>query len=63
MYKVIEVDVVGRKNEGAVYVTLRKALTAVYGKMDKPVALGGVFVLTDSKARFHVLVCMLVLQK
>ncbi|VDK32691.1 unnamed protein product [Taenia asiatica] len=53
---VIEVDVTGRLKEGSVYVFLREALTAAYGKLDKPVVLGGVFVLTDSKARFHVLV-------
>ncbi|KAL5107957.1 hypothetical protein TcWFU_007141 [Taenia crassiceps] len=52
---VIEVDVIGRLKEGSVYTFLREALTAAYGKLDKPVALGGVFVLTNSKARFHVL--------
>ncbi|EUB61511.1 Ester hydrolase [Echinococcus granulosus] len=52
---VVEVDVAGRLKEGSVYVFLREVLTAAYGKLDKPVALGGVFVLTDSKARFHVL--------
>ena len=49
-------DLVGRKKEGGVYIFLREALTTAYGKLDKPVALGGVFALTDSKARFHVLV-------
>lgn len=49
-------DAMGKLKEGSVYVFLREALTAAYGKLDKPVALGGVFVLTDSKARFHVLV-------
>eukprot|EP00108_Taenia_solium_P005830 TsM_000986600 transcript=TsM_000986600 gene=TsM_000986600 len=53
---VIEVDVTGRLKEGSVYIFLREALTASYGKLDKPVVLGGVFVLTDSKARFHVLI-------
>ncbi|KAM7537855.1 hypothetical protein Aperf_G00000077421 [Anoplocephala perfoliata] len=52
---VIEVAVSGRLKEGAVYVFLREALTASFGKLAKPVALGGVFVLTNSKARFHVL--------
>ncbi|KAM3173662.1 hypothetical protein ACTXT7_012092 [Hymenolepis weldensis] len=53
---IIEVDVSGRLKEGAAYVFLREALTAAYGKLAKSVALGGVFVLTDSNARFHVLV-------
>ncbi|VDL64802.1 unnamed protein product [Hymenolepis diminuta] len=44
--------------EGAAYVFLREALTAAFGKLAKPVALGGVFVLTDSNARFHVLVSL-----
>uniref|UniRef100_A0A5K3F9F6 DUF1907 domain-containing protein n=1 Tax=Mesocestoides corti TaxID=53468 RepID=A0A5K3F9F6_MESCO len=52
---VIEVDASGRLKEGAPYVFLREALTSAYGKLDKPVALGGVFMLTGSKGRFHVL--------
>lgn len=40
---------------------LREALTASFGKLAKPVALGGVFALTNSKARFHVLVSQLYL--
>ncbi|VDM30381.1 unnamed protein product [Hydatigera taeniaeformis] len=54
-HQVIEVDVADRLKEGSVHVFLREALTDAYGKLDKPVALGGVFVLTDSRARFHVL--------
>nr|CDS27650.1 ester hydrolase C11orf54 [Hymenolepis microstoma] len=52
---VIEVDVSGRLKEGSAYVFLREALTSAFGKLAKPVALGGVFALNDSKARFHVL--------
>ncbi|VDN98676.1 unnamed protein product [Rodentolepis nana] len=52
---VIEVDVSGRLKEGSTYVFLREALKAAFSKLPNPVALGGVFVLNDSKARFHVL--------
>ncbi len=52
----IEVDVQGRLKDGGVYTFIREALAAAYGSLDKPVALGGVFVLTESNGRFHVLV-------
>lgn len=52
---VIEVDVSGRLKEGSACVFLREALTEAFSKLANPVALGGVFALINSKARFHVL--------
>nr|VZI04180.1 unnamed protein product [Spirometra erinaceieuropaei] len=53
--KVIVVDASVRTKDGSIYTFLREALTAKFGSESAPVALGGVFVLENSRGRFHVM--------
>ncbi|VDL95849.1 unnamed protein product [Schistocephalus solidus] len=53
--KVLAVDVSVRAKDGSIYTFLREALTAKFGNESAPVALGGAFVLDNSKGRFHVM--------
>lgn len=56
VFQVLEVKASCRTGEENLMSCLRKALQARYG--EKPVALGGVFLVEKGKANLHIMVCV-----
>lgn len=56
LFQVLEVKASCRTGEENLMSCLRKALQARYG--EKPVALGGVFLVEKGKANLHIMVCV-----